>query len=88
MYIVFYITYLKQYWYLLLRNSSKSFLHFSLMFLVFLVTICLMNGFICSKAQVAGTTQDHLQIFNIELKAKIKSHQMPEQVTIFPVQAY
>ncbi|KAK7849835.1 clathrin heavy chain 1 [Quercus suber] len=32
------------------------------------------------KAQVAGTTQDHLQIFNIELKAKIKSHQMPEQM--------
>ena len=47
-----------------------------------------MNGFIRSKAQVAGTTQDHLQIFNIELKAKIKSHQMPEQVTIFPVQSY
>lgn len=33
------------------------------------------------KAQLAGTTQDHLQVFNIELKAKIKSHQMPEQVT-------
>lgn len=31
-------------------------------------------------AQIPGTTQDHLQIFNIELKAKMKSHQMPEQV--------
>eukprot|EP00850_Spirogloea_muscicola_P021740 SM000260S09936 [mRNA] locus=s260:121843:132691:+ [translate_table: standard] len=31
------------------------------------------------KAQIQGTTQDHLQIFNIELKAKIKSYQMPEQ---------
>lgn len=33
------------------------------------------------KAQLPGTTQDHLQIFNIEMKAKVKSHQMPEQVT-------
>ena len=32
-------------------------------------------------AQVPGTTQDHLQIFNIEAKAKLKSHQMPEQVS-------
>ncbi|KAI7755758.1 hypothetical protein M8C21_014246 [Ambrosia artemisiifolia] len=32
------------------------------------------------KAQLPGTTQDHLQIFNIEMKAKMKSHQMPEQV--------
>lgn len=32
------------------------------------------------EAQVPGTTQDHLQIFNIEAKQKIKSHQMPEQV--------
>lgn len=32
------------------------------------------------EAQLTGTTQDHLQIFNIELKAKMKSHQMPEQV--------
>ncbi|KVI07010.1 Armadillo-type fold [Cynara cardunculus var. scolymus] len=31
------------------------------------------------KAQLPGTTQDHLQIFNIEMKAKMKSHQMPEQ---------
>lgn len=31
-------------------------------------------------AQLPGTTQDHLQIFNIEAKQKIKSHQMPEQV--------
>ncbi|URE39922.1 Clathrin propeller repeat [Musa troglodytarum] len=32
------------------------------------------------KAQIPGTTQDHLQVFNIEAKTKIKSHQMPEQV--------
>ncbi|ONK62482.1 uncharacterized protein A4U43_C07F4390 [Asparagus officinalis] len=35
------------------------------------------------KAQIPGTTQDHLQIFNIELKTKIKSHQMPEQVVFW-----
>ncbi|CAH8337295.1 unnamed protein product [Eruca vesicaria subsp. sativa] len=35
------------------------------------------------KAQVTGTTQDHLQIFNIEVKAKLKSHQMPEQVVFW-----
>ncbi|KAK4353841.1 hypothetical protein RND71_026035 [Anisodus tanguticus] len=35
------------------------------------------------KAQVPGTTQDHLQIFNIEAKQKIKSHQMPEQVVFW-----
>ncbi|KAE7996591.1 hypothetical protein FH972_001302 [Carpinus fangiana] len=35
------------------------------------------------KAQLQGTNQDHLQIFNIELKAKIKSYQMPEQVIRF-----
>ncbi|KZV23799.1 clathrin heavy chain 1-like [Dorcoceras hygrometricum] len=34
------------------------------------------------KAQLPGTTQDHLQIFNIEAKAKMKSHQMPEQASI------
>lgn len=34
-------------------------------------------------AQVQGTNQDHLQIFNIELKAKLKSHLMPEQVWFF-----
>ena len=33
-------------------------------------------------AQVQGSTQDHLQIFNIEMKAKMKSHLMPEQVGI------
>ncbi|CDY35984.1 BnaA05g29660D [Brassica napus] len=32
------------------------------------------------KAQVPGTTQDYLQMFNIEAKAKLKSHQMPDQV--------
>lgn len=35
------------------------------------------------KASVAGTTQDHLQIFNIELKTKMKSWQMPEQVVFW-----
>ncbi|XP_054819083.1 clathrin heavy chain 1-like [Prosopis cineraria] len=35
------------------------------------------------KAQVPGTTQDHLQVFNIEMKAKIKSHQMTEQVVFW-----
>ncbi|KAK8629636.1 hypothetical protein V6N13_078469 [Hibiscus sabdariffa] len=35
------------------------------------------------KAQLPGTTQDHLQIFNIELKARIKSHQMPEPVVFW-----
>ncbi|KAB2037466.1 hypothetical protein E1A91_D03G079600v1 [Gossypium mustelinum] len=34
-------------------------------------------------AQLSGTTQDHLQIFNIEMKAKMKSHQMPEQVVFW-----
>ncbi|KAL5063601.1 hypothetical protein RYX36_025338, partial [Vicia faba] len=31
------------------------------------------------KALLQGTTQDHLQIFNIELKTKMKSHQIPEK---------
>ncbi|CAL5424607.1 unnamed protein product [Camellia sinensis] len=35
------------------------------------------------KAQVPGTNQDHLQIFNIELKTKVKSHQMPEQIVFW-----
>lgn len=35
------------------------------------------------EAQLQGTTQDHLQIFNIELKAKMKSYQMPEQVFVY-----
>ncbi|KFK34843.1 hypothetical protein AALP_AA5G200400 [Arabis alpina] len=35
------------------------------------------------KALLQGTTQDHLQIFNIEAKTKIKSHQMPEQVVFW-----
>ncbi|THU65977.1 hypothetical protein C4D60_Mb05t09340 [Musa balbisiana] len=34
------------------------------------------------KAKIPGTTQDHLQVFNIEAKSKIKSHQMPEQVNM------
>eukprot|EP01018_Ginkgo_biloba_P000169 Gb_33029 [translate_table: standard] len=33
--------------------------------------------------QIPGTTQDHLQIFNIEMKAKMKSYQMPEQVVFW-----
>ena len=41
----------------------------------------LMMWFYSFEAQLPGTTQDHLQIFNIEMKAKMKSHQMPEQVT-------
>ena len=35
---------------------------------------------IALKATVAGTAQDHLQIFNIDTKSKMKSHQMPENV--------
>ncbi|CAN1812043.1 Clathrin heavy chain 1 [Linum perenne] len=35
------------------------------------------------KAQLPGTTQDHLQIFNIELKTKMKSYQMPEQIVFW-----
>ncbi|KVI04842.1 Armadillo-type fold [Cynara cardunculus var. scolymus] len=35
------------------------------------------------QAQLPGTTQDHLQIFNIEMKAKMKSYQMPEQVVFW-----
>ncbi|KAM3375864.1 clathrin heavy chain 1 isoform X1 [Capsicum galapagoense] len=35
------------------------------------------------KAQVPGTSQDHLQIFNIEAKQKMKSYQMPEQVVFW-----
>ncbi|KAE9454428.1 hypothetical protein C3L33_13667, partial [Rhododendron williamsianum] len=35
------------------------------------------------SAQLPGTTQDHLQMFNIELKAKMESYQMPEQVVIW-----
>lgn len=49
-----------------------------------------MEGFIdviffLSEAQLPGTTQDHLQIFNIDAKAKMKSYQMPEQVIAFVV---
>mmetsp|Transcript_22621 Transcript_22621/g.70241 ORF Transcript_22621/g.70241 Transcript_22621/m.70241 type:complete len:1205 (+) Transcript_22621:68-3682(+) len=35
---------------------------------------------IALKAVVPNTTQDHLQIFDLELKTKKKAHQMPEQV--------
>ncbi|KAJ6325082.1 hypothetical protein OIU76_012210 [Salix suchowensis] len=35
------------------------------------------------EAQLPGTTQDHLQIFNIEMKAKMKSYQMPEQIVFW-----
>lgn len=47
-------------------------------------TTWLMNFEIQFEAQLPGTTQDHLQIFNIEMKAKMKSHQMPEQVMTCP----
>lgn len=42
-----------------------------------------MSKVIALKANVAGTTQDHLQIFNIEMKSKMKSHQMPESVVFW-----
>lgn len=43
--------------------------------------VTLTSKFYCSfEASLPGTTQDHLQIFNIEMKAKMKSYQMPEQV--------
>nr|NP_001236999.1 clathrin heavy chain [Glycine max]AAC49294.1 clathrin heavy chain [Glycine max] len=35
------------------------------------------------KTQLQGTTQDHLQIFNIEFKSKMKSYQIPEQVSFW-----
>lgn len=38
---------------------------------------------IALKAAIPNTTQDHLQIFNIDAKAKIKSFQMPEQVVFW-----
>jgi clathrin heavy chain len=38
---------------------------------------------IALKATVAGASQDHLQIFNIEMKSKMKSHQMPESVVFW-----
>jgi clathrin heavy chain len=38
---------------------------------------------IALKAAVAGSAADHLQIFNIELKSKMKSHQMAEQVVFW-----
>ncbi|KAF5736560.1 Clathrin heavy chain 1 [Tripterygium wilfordii] len=41
------------------------------------------SGILALKAQLPGTTQDHLQIFNIEMKAKVKSHQMPEQIVFW-----
>ena len=38
---------------------------------------------IALKAAVQGTTQDHLQIFNMELKSKMKSVQMTESVVFW-----
>ncbi|KAM3326093.1 hypothetical protein P3S67_001219 [Capsicum chacoense] len=38
------------------------------------------NHFLSLEAQVPGTSQDHLQICNIEAKQKMKSYQMPEQM--------
>ena len=46
--------------------------------------ICYAASARSDAAQVPGTTQDHLQVFNIETKAKMKSHQMKEQVWICP----
>lgn len=52
---------------------------------------CIHAGFFClpyyecgvvNAAQVPGTTQDHLQVFNIETKTKMKSYQMNQQVGI------
>lgn len=37
---------------------------------------------IVNAAQVPGSTQDHLQVFNIETKTKMKSYQMNQQVRI------
>lgn len=53
-----------------------AFVNAALLFIYFFAHV-LSNLF---EAQVQGTTQDHLQIFNIEMKAKLKSHLMPEQV--------
>ena len=47
--------------------------YFFFLFIVFLILFI---------AQVPGTTQDYLQMFNIEAKAKLKSHQMPDQVSV------
>ncbi|EPS71155.1 hypothetical protein M569_03602, partial [Genlisea aurea] len=41
------------------------------------------NRILALKAQLPGTSQDHLQIFNIEAKSKMKSYQMPEQVVFW-----
>ncbi|XP_026660314.2 clathrin heavy chain 1-like [Phoenix dactylifera] len=35
------------------------------------------------KAKLPGTTRDHIQIFNIEAKVKIKSHKIPKQVVFW-----
>ncbi|GJR49580.1 clathrin heavy chain 2 [Tanacetum coccineum] len=34
-------------------------------------------------SQLLGTTQDHLQIFSVEMKAKMKSHHMPEKIVFW-----
>ncbi|CAN1325758.1 Clathrin heavy chain 1 [Linum perenne] len=44
--------------------------------------LCIILYFLF-QAQLPGTTQDHLQIFNIELKTKMKSYQMPEQIVFW-----
>lgn len=53
-----------------------------LMVLVLCLFVCAHVPYHSFVAQLPGTTQDHLQIFNIEMKAKMKSHQMLEQVMI------
>lgn len=45
------------------------------------ILVLMFVSCLCEPALIPGSTQDHLQIFNIELKAKMKSYQMPEQVS-------
>ena len=38
---------------------------------------------IALKAAVPGQAADHLQVFNLDTKAKMGSHQMPDQVVFW-----
>jgi clathrin heavy chain len=42
-----------------------------------------VSKIIALKAAVPGTVGDNLQIFNLEAKSKLKSHQMPESVVFW-----
>lgn len=42
-----------------------------------------VSKIIALKAQVAGAEGDNLQIFNLELKSKIKSYQIPQPVVFW-----